>query len=303
MKKIILLGAILASTLKLSAQTAGKIFSGNDSGKGFQLGSEKSANIILDYIKAYNSNSSESESVFYSEDMQKKVGDYNKKWHQMMKSLKNAPWAVLPIKVQGSSDEIVMLQSTEEREFTNGSKQKTNLFELFKLNKEGKIVDFNQFYNIPQAAEFGKTSGGKFISYKPNSEVNGKPFQFSNRGEVEAIEKFVKAYNAMDANMASEVLADVLKIEDFDGNVAELKKEMLPGLFAEYKSLDWKPYMIVPLKIKDTDPVSGVMVYATEKRILKDGSLWERKLVEYFRFNLAGKIDAVEQFSRGIKKQ
>lgn len=303
MKKIIFLGAILASTLNVSAQTAGKIFSGNESGKSFQLGSEKSAKIIMESIKAYNSNSSEAESVFYSEEMQKSGGDFNRKWHQMMKSLNNVPLAILPIKVQGSSDEIVLLQSTEDREFVNGSKQKINLFELFRLNKEGKIIDFNQYYNIPPTTEFGRTSGGKFISYKPNSEVNGKPFQFSNRGEVEAIEKFVKAYNAMDVNLASEVLADVLKIEDFDGNVVNFKKEMLPSLFAEFKSLDWKPYMIVPLKIKDTDPVSGVMVYATEKRILKDGTLWERKLVEYFRFNLAGKIDAVEQFSRGINKQ
>jgi hypothetical protein len=60
--------------------------------------------------------------------------------------------------------------------------------------------------------------------------------------------------------------------------------------------------MILPFKLKDTDPVSGAMVYATEKRVLKDGTVWEKNLVEFFRFNLDGKIDSVEQFSRGLKK-
>jgi len=302
MKKIILLGALAASTLSLSAQTGGKILQGQDNGKGFQLGSEKSAKIILESVKAYNSNSSEAESVFYSEEMQKSGGDFNRKWHESMKSLKNVPLSILPIKVQGSSEEIVMLQSTEDRVFKNGSKQKVNLFELFKLNKEGKIIEFNQYVNIPANNEFGKTSGGKYIANKPNVEVDGRPFQFSNRGEVASIEKFVKAYNAMDVKTAAEEMADEIKIEDFEGNVIMLKKEMLSALFAEYKSLDWKPYMILPFKLKDTDPISGAMVYATEKRVLKDGTIWEKKLVEFFRFNLDGKIDSVEQFSRGLNK-
>jgi hypothetical protein len=302
MKKIILLGALVASTLSLSAQTVGKIFQGQDNGKGFQLGSEKSAKIILESVKAYNSNNSEAEAVFYSDEMQKSGGDYNRKWHKAMKSLNNVPMAILPLKIQGSNEEIVMLQSTEERVFNNGSKQKVNLFELFKLNKEGKIIDFNQYVNIPPDNEFGKTSGGKYIANKPNVEVDGRPFQFSNRGEVASIEKFVKAYNAMDAKSAAEEMANEVKIEDFDGKVSILTKEMLPAMFAAYKSLDWKPYMILPFKLKDTDPVSGAMVYATEKRVLKDGTVWEKNLVEFFRFNLDGKIDSVEQFSRGLKK-
>ncbi|MHA8065300.1 hypothetical protein V7S76_01340 [Aquirufa sp. ROCK2-A2] len=302
MKKMTICLALIAGSFSLSAQTAGKIFQKEDKGKGFQLGSEKSANIILESVKAYNSNSSEAEAVFYSDEMQKSGGDYNRKWHKMMKSLNNVPLSILPIKVQGSTDEIVMLQSTEERVFNNGSKQKVNLFELFKLNKEGKIIDFNQYVNIPADNEFGKTSGGKYIANKPNVEVDGRPFQFSNRGEVASMEKFVKAYNAMDAKTAAEVMADEVIIEDFDGNKSILKKDMLPAMFAEFKSLDWKPYMILPFKLKDTDPVSGAMVYATEKRVLKDGTVWEKNLVEFFRFNLDGKIDSVEQFSRGLKK-
>lgn len=36
MKKIILLGAFIASTMSLSAQSAGKIYSGENQGKAFQ---------------------------------------------------------------------------------------------------------------------------------------------------------------------------------------------------------------------------------------------------------------------------
>ena len=46
MKKIVLVSALVASVFSVSAQTAGKIFSGADAGKGFQLGSEKSSQVI-----------------------------------------------------------------------------------------------------------------------------------------------------------------------------------------------------------------------------------------------------------------
>ena len=79
MKKIVLLGALVASVFSVSAQTtAGKIFSGPDAGKGFQLGSEKSSQVILDMVKAYNSNDSEKDLALYSPEMQKKTGDFNK---------------------------------------------------------------------------------------------------------------------------------------------------------------------------------------------------------------------------------
>ena len=38
------------------------------------------------------------------------------------------------------------------------------------------------------------------------------------------------------------------------------------------------------LKIKDTDPASGVTVYSNEKRVSMDGTVWEKDLVELFYF-------------------
>ena len=223
MKKIILLGAFIASTISLSAQTAGKIFSGPNAGKVYQLGSEKSSQIVLDAVKAYNSNSSAAEMALWTEEMQKTGGDFNRKWHSSMKSLNDVPISILPIKVQGSTDEIVMLQSVEDRVANDGSKQKMNLFELFTVNKAGKVSNFQQYSTIPSTNEFGKTSGGKWITTNPADENNGRSFQFSNRGEIAAIEKLAKAYNAMDVAGVSEMFSDEINMVDFDGKKSVMK--------------------------------------------------------------------------------
>ena len=66
--------------------------------------------------------------------------------------------------------------------------------------------------------------------------------------------------------------------------------------------LNGKAYGIVPLKIENTDPESGVLVTATEKRVSKDGTVWEKEMVEQFYFNLDGKIQYVEQWVRDKNK-
>ena len=298
MKKFVLVGALVASVFSVSAQTAGKIFSGADAGKGFQLGSEKSSQVILDMVNAYNTNDAEKDLSFYSPEMQKKVGETITKYHKNAKTLNNKVYAILPIKITGSSDEIVMLQSTDERVSKDGSKQKMNLFELFKLDKNGKIADFNRYTSIPASNEYGKTEGGKYYS---KGETNGRPFQFSNRGEVEIMEKFNKAYNSFDIPTVKEIFADTVKITDYDGNKVVLLNKDIPAIFADYKSLDWKINAILPFKIANTDPASAIMVISTEKRVSKDGSVWDKSLVEYFYFNNAGKISSMDQYYRPNK--
>jgi len=303
MKKIVLLGAFVASAFIANAQTAGKVFVGENEGKKFQLGSEKSMNTVLEATKAYNAVNHDAEVALWSDEMVKKDGENHKKSMATLKSVTNKPMAMLPIKIQGSTGEIVMVQSTEERNFKNGSKQNLNLFELFFIDKTGKIENFQQYVNIPTTNEYGKTSGGKYIASKPGSEGDGRSLQFSNRGEVAAIENFAKAYNAMDVQGVQAIMADAIKIEGFDGSVVNLTKDMVPAMFAEYKSLEWKPGLIIPFKLTNTDPASGIMVYSTEKRVLKDGTVWDKNLVELFGFNLDGKIDSVTQFSREKTKK
>jgi ketosteroid isomerase-like protein len=302
MKKIVLVGAIVASVFSASAQqTAGKIFSGPDAGKGFQLGSEKNSQILLDFVKAYNAKDGEKELSFYTPEMAKKREEMTKKSIAYIKTVEDVPMAILPVKVAGSNEEIVMLQSVETRVANNGSKETLNLFELFKFNKEGKITSFTQYGSIPKTNEYGQTSGGKYFTKNPKNEWNGRAFQFSNRGEVEVIEKFAKAYNAFDIPAVMEVFADTIKITDFEGNKMTLLKKDIPAIFTDYKSMDWKIDAILPFKIAYTDPASAIMVISTEKRVMKDGSVWDKSLVEYFYFNNEGKISGFDQYYRPNK--
>ena len=303
MKKLVLLSAFVASAFMVNAQKAGNVFVGDNQGKPFQLGSDKNMKTILEAIKAYNAVNHDAEIALWSEEMIKKGGEGHKKSMETLTSVTNKPMAILPVKVQGSSDEVVMVQSTEERSFKNGSKQNLNLFELFYIDKAGKISNMQQYVNIPATNEFGKTSGGKYISSKPGSEANGSSLQFSNRGEVAAIENLAKAWNAMDVKACADIIADEVSIEAYDGTKSKLTKVMLPAEFAQYKSLDWKPGLILPFKLTNTDPASGILVYSSEKRVLKDGTVWDKDLVELFGFNLAGKIDSITQFAREKTKK
>jgi len=39
-------------------------------------------------------------------------------------------------------------------------------------------------------------------------------------------------------------------------------------------------------------------VYSNEKRVSKNGKIWEKELMEIFYFNLEGKISSITQFAR-----
>ena len=102
----------------------------------------------------------------------------------------------------------------------------------------------------------------------------------------------------MDGAACSQAFADQFTINGHDGMQSTLLPEDWYKMFDSYESVEWKPYSIAPLKIADTDPISGATVLSREKRIYKDGSIWEKELVEIFYFDLEGKIFNVVQYAR-----
>jgi hypothetical protein len=92
--------------------------------------------------------------------------------------------------------------------------------------------------------------------------------------------------------------ADISVLNTYDGEVQKIKKEEMAGLFKDYKSVNWVPYAIVPLKIYNTDAASGVQVMSKETRVFKNGKVWEKELFEIFYFDLDGKITSMTQFAR-----
>lgn len=144
-----------------------------------------------------------------------------------------------------------------------------------------------------------QTEGGKYLD--PKSKFNGKPFVFSNRGETEAILKLNAAYNNLDVKTCMSLSAEKIKLTDFEGNNVVLTAKDWEAYFSQYKSLNWEIKAIVPIRIKDTDPSSGVFVVATETRVGKDGKVWKKELNEFFMFNLDMKIDAIIQYYQDVK--
>jgi hypothetical protein len=300
MKKLLAI-AIWAISVSANAQTAsvGQIFDGAGKGKKIKLGSDKAVNAVLSNIKAYNLNDGSDLPQYVDDKAPNGLKSMITDWHKGMKMLNEVPHGIFSVKVDGEKNEHVFVYADEDRIYKNGSTQKLKVMEVFEVTPEGKVANFSQFSQIPETNEFGKTTGGKL--YVTN--MKGSSFQFSNRGEIEKMEKFMDAYNKMDSKTCQELLADKVIIHDFDGVVSTMTKDMIPAIFAEYSSLDWKPISMLPFKITDTDPAAGLLVNAREKRVLKDGTVWEKELIEFFEFNVDGKISGITQYSRGIDKK
>jgi hypothetical protein len=199
--------------------------------------------------------------------MIKETGDFSSNWHKSMKSLNQQPFAMVPLRIKGSNEDIVFSISQEEREWKNGSKQKLYLFEMYSINKAGKISDFKQFQNVPSTNEFGLAEGGKI--YLKDSTAT---FTFSNRGEVETIEKMADAFNKMDGVAYSKFFTDSLKYHHSNGKLEKMSNKKWETFFDDKRSVNWKVNGILPFKISDTDPVSGIIVSASVKWVMKDGT-------------------------------
>ena len=287
------------STIAIGQNTpsAGKIFQeGKDKGKTYVMGSDKAMNIVLESMKAYNSNDPKKDLSFYSEKMIKETGDFSNNWHKSMKSLNQQPFAMVPLRIKGSNEDLVFSISQEDRVWKNGSKQKLYLFELYTINKAGKISDFLQFQNVPKTNEFGLSEGGKFFMKDSTAT-----FTFSNRGEVETIEKMAAAFNKMDGEAYSKFFADSLKYYHSNGKFEKISNKSWIKYFDNTKSVNLKIKGILPFKISDTDPVSGIMVSATVKWEMKDGTIGNRDQSLQYSYDLNGKITSVNSFGKDVK--
>jgi hypothetical protein len=295
----------LILTFQLSAQqvkTSGKWLLGENKGKSFILASDEYLDLYLGTVAAYNAGDAEKEISFYETVYGTKNKEFTTNWHASTEKVINTPAVILPVRLQGSEDAMVLAWSTENRLWKNGSTQKMSLMEVYTFDKDKKINDFSQWYRVDPKNEFGLPLGGKFFG-KTNSEYTGRSLVFSNRGEVAVIEQLMEDYNNKNPQGFVGAFAEGAVIEGIDGEVSTISIEMLNGYFDTMITVSWTPYAIVPLKIYDTDPASGVTVFSREIRTGKDGSVWDKELVENFYFNVDGKIDRVIQFSRGITKQ
>ena len=302
MKKL-LYTLTFCSSLFLTAQTAG-IFLGEseNNGKSFSIGSDASVEAIQKTAKDYNSKDVAALLTNYTEEFSEKAKDWSTEWLGSMETITMDPYMIIPVKMEGSENTMVLTWSTEDRDFKDGSKEDLDLMEIYTVDKDNKVTAFSQWVQRLETSNFGLNYGGKFIG-DGKSEWSGRPLVFSNRGEVEAIEKLVAAYNNKDAAACSEVFAEGAEFLDSEGNKMILTKELWETLIGSFTELSWEVYSIVPLKIQNTDTESGVTVFSREKRVSEDGTVWEKELVEWFYFNKEGKISRVTQYERSLPKE
>ena len=208
------------------------------------------------------------------------------------------PWAMVPLRRVDDDGAFVVSWSYDESVQDNGSKSATHYIDVLRFNDEdgGKLSGMWSTYRPDvENSEYGLPEGGKFIGLNPENEYSGRAFVFSNRGEVETMEKFLESANNMDTEAAFEFLTD-----PFQYNGTDVSHDDFREIMANRESQDWKPWAMIPIKIKDTDPESGLIVHSRAKIVNKDGTVYEFDAAETYFFNLEGKISGVNQFTRAI---
>lgn len=302
MKKL-LYTLTFCSSLFLSAQSGGVFLGeGENKGKSFTIGSDESVATVLKIAKDYSAKDATAMMTNYTEEFSEKALGWSTKFLGSMETITMDPYLIIPVKMEGSEDTMVLTWSVENRNFKDGSIENLNLMEIFTTNKENKVSSFGQWVYREKDSNFGLNYGGKFIG-DGTSEWSGRPLVFSNRGEVEAIEKLLVDYNNMDGAACSEAFADNAVLLDAEGTKTVMTKEVWAQVFEDLSEVSWKVYSIVPVKIQNTDPESGVTVFSREKRVSKDGTVWEKELVEWFFFNMDGKISRVTQYAKALTKE
>ena len=302
MKKL-LYTLTFCSSLFVTAQSAGVFLGeGENNGKSFVIGSDASVETVKKIAKDYSAKDAAALMSNYTPEFAERASDWSTEWLGSMETISMDPYMIIPVKMKDSEKTMVLAWSTEDRNFKDGSIENLNLMEIFTVDKDNKVTAFGQWSNRLKTSNFGLNYGGKFIG-DGESEWSGRPLVFSNRGEVEAIEKLVADYNNKDAAACSEAFAEGAEFLDSEGNTMVLTQELWQSLMDSFVELSWEVKSIVPLKIQNTDTESGVTVFSREKRVLSDGTVWEKELVEWFYFNKDGKIARATQYERSLPKE
>ena len=276
-------------------KSAGKwVGEGDYNGKAFQLGSDKDMELLMKLVDAYNSLDVDAYKALNTDEFNEN-SDITP-WFEAMDSLSWVPFAVIPMHLESGEHRVVHVWSNEYRRWKNGSTQKTVLMEVFGI-KDDKIDWFSLWTRDNWENEFGLRSGGKYFG-RGESEYKGRSLVFSNRGEVKILEKLIKDYNNMDGDSLKMVFADTVRFLSSDGSVNNLVAANWENLFELMDSVKWTPISMVPLKIEDTDPTSGALVLSNEVRHFKDGTVFNKDLVELFYFNMDKKISGINQWER-----
>lgn len=277
-----------------------KIIIGN--GK-ISVAQDKYTKKLMTIIEAYNNKDAKTYAQFNSVDGRKDVeNDLKNQFENNIETVLITPYRIEPTKVEGKDVTRVEVWSNKKISYYNGSKENYWTVDVYIFNSEDLIDGYYSHTFRPGGNEYGLNFGGKFIA--EGNANNGRPFVFSNKGEVDFIEKFAEAYNSMNV----EALSSLDRVSEVDINTPDnqqLKlnfndKEFWKSFFKGKESINWNIWAIIPIKIANTDPASGATVYSTHTTIFEDGQEIKEERVQLFFFDVDGNLVRVNGYNKSL---
>ena len=190
-----------------------KIITGN--GK-ISVAQDKYTKKIMTIIEAYNNKDAKTYAQFNSVDGRKDVeNDLKNQFENNIETVLITPYRIEPTKVEGEDVTRVEVWSNKKISYYNGSKENYWTVDVYIFNSEDLIDGYYSHTFRPGGNEYGLNFGGKFIA--EGNANNGRPFVFSNKGEVDFIEKFAEAYNSMNV----EALSSLDRVSEVDINTPD----------------------------------------------------------------------------------
>ena len=246
--------------------------------------------IVLNAIKAYNNMDAKAYLSYFDADYVKANTDRVYKEFASFKAVNRKVNIVIPVRTEGWPNQTeVQIYCDLDREYKNGSKHKQQEHRVYIVNDSSKkISGVWGSLILDNKNEYGLPNGGKV--YMKNDTTT---MTLTNRGEVETIESLVKDWNKMDGKAIGKYFDDTVNITTNEGRKLKIANSQWANIFDDIQSIEWKLGMIIPGKITNTDPESGIIVLSSFKEKRKDGTAKHVSSYHWFMYGVNKKINGV----------
>ena len=246
--------------------------------------------IVLNAIIAYNNMDAKAYLSYFDADYVKANTDRVYKEFASFKTVNRKVNIVIPVRTEGWPNQTeVQIYCDLDREYKNGSKHKQQEHRVYIVNDSSKkISGVWGSLILDNKNEYGLPNGGKVFMKNDTTTMT-----LSNRGEVETIESLVKDWNKMDGKAIGKYFDDTVNITTNEGRKLKIANSQWANIFDDIQSIEWKLGMIIPGKITNTDPESGIIVLSSFKEKRKDGTAKHVSSYHWFMYGVNKKINGV----------
>jgi len=291
MKKLLMIAsAIILLASSANAQKLVKAGTLVEKNTPWYFGTENASDLVLNAIKAYNNIDAKAYLSCFDDNYVKNNSDRVYKEFASFKAVNRKVNIVIPVRTDGWPNQTeVQIYDDLDREYKNGSKHKQQEHRVYVVNDSSKKISMVWGSVIlDEKNEYGLPNGGKV--YMKNDTTT---MTLTNRGEVETIESLVKDWNKMDGNALAKYFDDTVSITNNEGRKSKMINSQWANIFDNFESVEWKLGMIIPGKITNTDPESGIVVLSNFKEKRKDGTKKYVSAYHWFGYGVNKKITSV----------